>query len=73
MVSTRSRPRAVKSRDDFPLAMTLQVWQAPYCLSVRDCDCCGANGGLECWEPQDHGGIHFFRCKRCAKDGDCLN
>ena len=53
--------------------MTLAAWEAPFCLTLRDCGCCGARGGLVCREPFDHAGIHFFWCKYCGRDRDCMN
>lgn len=51
----------------------LHAWAAPYCLTRRDCDCCGANGALVCREPFEHGGVHAFQCERCGKDKGCWN
>lgn len=53
--------------------MTLVAWSGPYCLTMRDCECCGARGGLVCRERFEHPDVHAFQCQYCGRDKGCYN
>lgn len=71
MRSTGSASGSFFRRERVRRRVSLRAFLPLDCEALRDCACCGANMGLVCVEPYDHGGIHMFQCRRCGRDKDC--